>query len=188
MHRRLFLGSIIGLALQSAAAKAQSQQPSNPPFDPVPALVHVKMIVVDHVGVISEDRSLLVQLDARPFGVEVAKFMASRFDAAGHPVICVDLSQLRTLPERLPDADILHVRFRFDLSSVRVADDPAALVGTVSTYYQREEFSLLSWVPMTHFVVEGDRSALAKRAEQALMDQAQNSVVYELVYLKERGF
>ena len=188
MDRRLFLGSIIGLVLQSAAAKAQSQQPSNPPFDPVPALVHVKMIVVDHVGVISEDRSLLVQLDAGPFGVEVAKFMASRLDAAGRPVVCVDRSQLRGVTQGLPAAGILRVRFRFDLSSVRVADDPAAIVGTVSTYYQREELNLMSWVPMTHFVVEGDRSALAKRAEQALMDQAQNSVVDELVYLKERGF
>ena len=186
MDRRLFLGSIAGLALQSAAARAQSQQQPVVSFDPVPALVHVKMVVVNHVGFISDDQGLLAQLDARPFGVEVAKFMASRFDAAGHPVICVERSEQRG--PGLAEAYKLHVSFRIDLSSLRVANDPAAVVGTVSTHYQREDSGLLSWVPMTQFILEGDRSALAKRAEQALLDQAQKSVVDQIVYLKERGF
>jgi hypothetical protein len=41
---------------------------------------------------------------------------------------------------------------------------------------------------MTHFVLEGDRAALVERAKQALLEQAQRSVVDEIVYLKKREF
>jgi hypothetical protein len=137
---------------------------------------------------VSDDRDLLVQLDARQFGVEVAKFMASRFNAAGHPVICIDRNQLRSVTHGLTEAHKLYVSFRIDLSSARVASDPTAVVGTVSTHYQRAESRLLSWVPMTQFIAEGDWSALTGRAQQALLEQAQKSVVDQIVYLKKRGF
>jgi hypothetical protein len=187
MDRRLFLGSILGLALQSTAARAQSQQPGIV-FDPHPAFVHVKMIVVGYMTIMSEDLSLLARLDGKSLGAEVTEFIGSRFDAAGHPVVCVDQRQLRDLPEGQSEADLFRVTFRIDLSSARVADDATAVVGTVSTQSQRGEFRLLSWVPMTHFVVEADRSALAERAKQALFEQAQRSVVDMLVELKKHGF
>jgi hypothetical protein len=189
MDRRLFLGSIIGLALMSTAARAQSEQPAVASFDPDPALVEVAMVVVRDVSVRSDDRSLLTQLDVRPFVVAAAEFMAARFDAAGHPVICVDQSRARDLG--LAESSKLYVSFRIDVSSVRVGEDPAVVVGTVSASYQRyqhEELHRQSWEPMTHFVVEGDRAALPERAKQALFDQVQKSIVDQIVYLKKRGF
>jgi hypothetical protein len=102
------------------------------------------MIVVFHVGVISADQSLLPLLDARPFGVAVAEFMATRFDVAGYPVICVDRSQVQGVTPGITEVDKLYVSFRIDLSSARVANDPAVVVGTVSTHYRRQESGLLS--------------------------------------------
>ena len=188
MHRRLLLGSIVSAMLCSTAVMGQSQQPPNPPFDPDPRLVNVKMIVVSHVGVVSEDRGLLTSaLDTIASRTKVAEFMASRFEAEGHPVTVADRNP-NPLPEGMHDLDVLYVRFRLDLSASRLANDSEIVVGTVSTYFQRGEDGLPSRLPMTHFVLEGDRSVLRERTEQALFEQAQKGVVDQLVYLKKRGF
>jgi hypothetical protein len=146
------------------------------------------MIVVDHVGVMSEDRSLLPRLHSDSFGVKVAEFIASRFEAAGYPVIAMDHTRFRDLPEGVSQPDVLYVSFRLDLSSVQLANGTAATVGTVSMSYYRWERSLLSWMPMTHFVVEDGQPSLAQRAQQARFEQSQKSVVDQIVYLKKRGF
>ncbi len=186
MDRRLFLGSILGLALQSTAARAQSQGVTQ--FDPNPSFVNVQMIVVGYVSILSEDRSLLKGFEQRSLESEVAEFVQSQFKAAGYPVISVDQSRLGMLPQGVTDAEVLHVRFRIDLSSVRAADNSEIVVGAVSTYFRRLENELISWEPIKQFVVEGDRSAVTTRAKQALLEQAQKSVVDMIVDIKKHGF
>src|SRR5690349_10439560 len=119
MDRRLFLGAILGLALGSATASAQSD-PGITQFDPDPRLVHVKMIVVGHFSVISEDRALLANLHTKSFGVKASEFMASRFEDAGYPTLVVDYSHDQR-PDGVSEADVLHVSFRLDVSAVPLA-------------------------------------------------------------------
>ena len=188
MDRRWVLGAILGLALHPVATLAQSQQLPYVPFDPIPDLVYVKVIVVD-VSIVSDDLNLPAQLDDKLLSSKLAEFIASRFVQAGYPVACIDRRQLHDLPQGVTEADVFYAKFRIDLSIARAADKPVAVIGSASTQYQRGEFfRLLSWVPMTHFVVAGDHSILAQRAEDALWEQAQRSIVDVFVSLKQKGF
>lgn len=168
---------LLPIAVLGSLVRHSHAQETNPIGDPSPVFMSPRCVLVASY-VVSNTKG-----DAQPFlplptTEEIVRHIAESFASGGYDVKTTARDdECGDIPSAGEDDRVLRVLLRFDFGRAQWSNGKIVAVGSATAVFERFDLVVVAPVPHAFFGGDVDDPELGKRARQAILDYADQSIV-----------